>query len=200
MRSELDNQLYRIYRETDMRVNILSQRVAENVEVMAALDFSRWLLWSGFLDLLEAHSCDGPYKIDGAHLRWKCKELQSACQERFRTNDSEPHLTELQLQSINEKLNTIAGYLATAGRGRKGRQKRVKLKVISGGADDHRVQPTLSGEAHVNGAELAVHQVQGNGQGGFRLMTSRGNQPTSRPGALRLARAARLQTAKAVER
>jgi len=104
--------LHRIWSETDRRLDSLSDRVRGNVDVMAALDFSRWLFFSGLLELLEANSCEGLFKVDGPNLRWKCEELRRACQERFRLNDSKPHLEALQLQSIREKLDMMAGYLS----------------------------------------------------------------------------------------
>ena len=112
MRPDSEVQFHRIWSETNRRLDSLSDRVRENLEVMAALDFARWLFFSGLLELLEAHSCQGLLKVDGPNLRWKCQELQHDCQERLRLNDSKPHLEALQLQSIREKLDTMAGYLS----------------------------------------------------------------------------------------
>jgi hypothetical protein len=110
--TEQEIKLHRVWSETSTRLDVLRDRVSENKEVMAALDFARWLFWSGLLELLEMNSREGPLKVDGANLRWKCQELQSACQDRFRTNGSEPRLAETQLRSINEKLDMIAGFIS----------------------------------------------------------------------------------------
>jgi hypothetical protein len=112
MGSDNEVLMHRIWSETNRFLDDLSSRVAENRDVMPALDFARWLFFSGVLNLMEAHSCSGLLKVDGSNLRWKCQELQRACQERFRTNDSKPHLEALQLQSIHEKLNLMAGFLS----------------------------------------------------------------------------------------
>ena len=128
---------HRIWSETDSRLDILRARVAENKDVMAALDFARWLFWSGLLELLEANACSGFLKVDGANLRWKCRELQRECQERFRLNDNEPHIAALRLQSIDEKLNTMAGYLSklVAAGSASVQPGECELRVISGGLD-----------------------------------------------------------------
>ena len=104
--------LHRIWSETNNRLSTLSERVAENRSVDEAREFSNWLFWSGILELLERESCGGPLKVDGSNLRWKCKELEGQCQERYRLNDVRPHVEALQLQSIHEKLNLMAGYLS----------------------------------------------------------------------------------------
>ncbi len=164
MRTEAEINLHRIWRETNLRLDVLSQRVAENKDLAAALEFSRWLFWSGILDLLEANPSPEPLKVDGSHLRWKCEELGRAVTARWAQNDSEPHVATLQLQSINEKLDAIAGYLSRvpvsaprASLSPRSARRKSKLKVISGGlengavdGDKHRevfntaIQPQLS--------------------------------------------------------
>jgi hypothetical protein len=112
MRTDAEVNYHRIWTETNGRLDSLFARVAENKDVMSSLDFGRWLFWSGLLELLESNSCPGPLRVDGPLLRWKCVELQRRCTERFRLNDSEPRLETLQLQSLNEKLDLMAGYLS----------------------------------------------------------------------------------------
>jgi hypothetical protein len=130
--------LHRIWNETSSRLESLSKRVAENRDVMPALEFARFVIWSGICELLEANSSDGPLKVDGSHLRWQCRELQTQCTERFRLNDSEPHIEALQLQSIHEKINTLAGYLSklvVAGPAVV-QSSEPELKILPGGLDD----------------------------------------------------------------
>ncbi len=103
---------YQIYRQTANRLEVLSARVAENRDVMAASEFCRWLAGSGVLEFLEANPQPPPLNVDGPLLRWQCKELLSACNERFARNDAAPHVSGLELQSIHEKLNLVAGYLS----------------------------------------------------------------------------------------
>ena len=134
MQPEAHN-LHRIWRETDTRLDSLARRVAENRDVQPALEFARWLFWSGILELLEANACDGFLKVDGAHLRWRCEELQRQCTERYRLNDTKPHVEALQLQSIHEKLNLMAGYLSRLTVGPVQPAVTAPLQIISGGLD-----------------------------------------------------------------
>src|SRR5512133_1091057 len=101
-----------LYRETLTRLEVFERRVSENRDVMAASEFCRWLNFSGIFRILDAHPAPEPLKVDGAFLKWKSGEVLKACNDRFRTNDSKPHLAELQLQSLHDKLNTMAGYLS----------------------------------------------------------------------------------------
>lgn len=110
--------LHRIWLETSGRLDVLSKRVQEGRDVMAASEFARWLFFSGILKLLEANSQDGPLKIDGAFLRWKCEELIQQCNDRFRKNSAEPSFTEATFQSIHEKLDKIAGHVSGLSVGR----------------------------------------------------------------------------------
>jgi hypothetical protein len=135
MRTDAVVNLHRIWSETNRQLDSLSLRVAENRDVMPALDFAKWLFFSGLLELLEANACEGGLKVDGANLRWKCQELQHACQDRFAANDSKPHIEALQLQSIHEKLNTMAGYLAKLTVSGPAQVQQPQLNVISGGLD-----------------------------------------------------------------
>jgi len=135
--TDIEAKLHRIWSHVDLRLDVLTARVRENRDVMSASEFSRWLFGSGLLELLEANSCDGFLKVDGAHLRWKCEELTRQCADRFRLNDSQPHLEALQLQALHEKLNTVAGYLSrlVSGPGASSSPTVPPLQIISGGLD-----------------------------------------------------------------
>ena len=75
--------LHRIYRETMNRLDVLSRRVAEGRDVMAASEFARWLSFSGIIRLCEENACGGDLKVDGALLRWTCEQLIQQCNERI---------------------------------------------------------------------------------------------------------------------
>lgn len=139
VRSDNEVNFHRLWAETNRQVDSYAERVRENRDVMQALDFARYVLNCGVVQVLEPVACDGPLKVDPALLRWKAQELARACQERFRLNDSKPHLEALQLQSIHEKLNQVAGYLSRlvvlpAGSVRQ--EGGAGLRVISGGLED----------------------------------------------------------------
>jgi hypothetical protein len=113
--------LSQIYRETNSRLDILSRRVQEGRDCLAASEFCRWLLFSGILPLLKSHTNHetGLLKIDGAFLQWKCEELLSACNDLLRTNKFDGNFSAAYLQSLHEKIDameknqhSIAGYLS----------------------------------------------------------------------------------------
>jgi hypothetical protein len=103
--------LARIWRETLTRLESLDVAVQEAKRLDEALDFTRFVFWSGLLQLFKENPQPFPLKVDGPFLEWKCKELQSKVQERYRLNDGAPHIEETQLNAINRKLDIIAGHL-----------------------------------------------------------------------------------------
>jgi len=115
-RSQSEVDLHVLYTQTKQRLESFAECVRENKRVDEAVDFARWLQRSGILRLLESNAQGEPLKIDGAHLRYVCRELEKACTERYRMRDTQPHLDELQLKSMNQKLDTIAAYLAKVAR------------------------------------------------------------------------------------
>lgn len=103
----------RIYSETSNRIEVLSRRVQEGRDVLAASEFCRWFLFSGILDVLAENSSDAPLKVDAGHLRWKCQELLELCNDCLRSGSrGEPCLTAGYLQSLHDKVDVMAGYLA----------------------------------------------------------------------------------------
>lgn len=132
--------LHRIWRETINRLESLDRAVQESKRLDEALNFSRWVFWSGLCELCEQHSAPAPLKVDGAFLRWKCQDLQGKVQERFRLNDSAPHIEATELESINHKLDLIAGYISKLsppvdGNATAGNPAEPALRVIPGGVD-----------------------------------------------------------------
>src|SRR5262252_6463793 len=104
--------LHRLYSETHMRLDRYTRLVNEGKELMAALDFTRYLIWSGVIQILEQNAQDGPLKVDGSLIRWKCEELQRLVHDRFRSNDTAPHMATAELETLHDKLDKIAGYLS----------------------------------------------------------------------------------------
>ena len=103
---------YRLYNETKNRLETLSRRVSEGRDMVAASEFARWVFFSGIIQLCKENAVDGALKVDGALLEWTVNELVQKCNERHRTNSSAPTVTEAELKSVHEKLDTIAGYLS----------------------------------------------------------------------------------------
>jgi len=84
-------------------------RVAENRDVDQAVAFARFILNSRLPQVLEPQSRKDYLKVDGAFLRWKAEELERLCTERYRTNDQQPRLEALQLQSLHERQESLHG-------------------------------------------------------------------------------------------
>ena len=123
-----------LYRETNSRLDGLRLSVQECKGLDAALDFCRFLRWSGILKLLCAHSCSGPLPVDGPLLEWKASELMQEVQERFRSGDVQPHIDVAELARINYKLDLIAGQLSQVPTLPKVDAKGVPLRLMQGGA------------------------------------------------------------------
>ncbi len=101
-----------LYRETVNQLDRYGKAVAQGSALSEALNFTRYLLWSGITKVLEAHARPEPLKVDGAYVRWKAEELQRAVQERFKMNKTAPNVALSELESINHKLDLIAGHIS----------------------------------------------------------------------------------------
>ena len=78
-----------------------------------ALNFCRYVLWSGLIDLCNQHaSTDSGLECSGANLHTRAKALQQDIQDRFRKNNLSPAIQLPELEKINRKLDLIAGRLS----------------------------------------------------------------------------------------
>jgi len=87
-------------------LRIYDRRMREGKELMAALDFARYVLRSGIPNLLNE------YGLDGAKLRWLAQEIVDEVQDRFRRNDTGANLHGSEVATIDHKLDLIAGQLS----------------------------------------------------------------------------------------
>jgi hypothetical protein len=111
------------------------RRVQEGKGLEAALEFARYVFWSGIIELCEEYPQEHPLKVDGAMMRWKCEELQRKVQDRYRLNDGKPHIERTELEEINRKLDLIAGHVAKFSPPEQGALPcPPSLHVIDGGA------------------------------------------------------------------
>lgn len=99
---------YRIFTECCNRVNTYCKRVAEGRDVQSASEYARWLFFSGIIGLLKENSCDGPLKVDGAHLAWKVEDLTERCNQYFRSNGRSSGVSSSELESVHEKLARVS--------------------------------------------------------------------------------------------
>jgi len=71
--------LWKIWSETDRRLDSLAASVREGTQVDEASNFARWLRFSGILKMLEPFEQDVPLPIRARELARKCEDLVSAC-------------------------------------------------------------------------------------------------------------------------
>jgi len=113
MGQEADSvQMHWMWRETINRLDVHAKRVSENKGLDAALEFVNYLQTSGLVKFFERSSQPEPLKVDGSFLRWRCRELQNAVRDRYRTNDVLPHVEASELEAISRKLDVIAAGIA----------------------------------------------------------------------------------------
>jgi len=106
-------QLHWMWRETSNRLDVYARRVSEGKGLDSALEFVNFLQTSGLIKFFEASAQPAPLKVDGSFLRWRCRELQRAIQDRYRTKDAQPHVETSELEAISRKLDVIAAGIAT---------------------------------------------------------------------------------------
>jgi len=108
---ELTLSIHRIWLETSTRLGCYEKRVAEGVDLLPALDFAKFVFWSGIPQLCTLFPCTSEaLKADGDALKKRAKALQSLCEETL-TGEGTPRVHETQLEAINRKLDLIAGHV-----------------------------------------------------------------------------------------
>jgi hypothetical protein len=109
---EIDSyKLHRFWWHTANKLSALDRRVREGKDLDYAREFAVFVLNSGMVDIFEAHACAEPFKVDGAFIRWKTKELQTMVQDIWATKKTPP-VQSCTLDAINHKLDLIAGQVA----------------------------------------------------------------------------------------
>lgn len=108
-------QAYKLWRETRHMLTIYERRAREGKDLDAALEFARYVIWSGVVDVVNASAHLSPIAIDAAHLKWKAEDLQRTVQECYRTGKAKPQIELAEIEAINHKLDLIAGHIARNG-------------------------------------------------------------------------------------
>lgn len=101
-----------MWKETINRLDLFERLVQEGRALEPAVEFARFVLWSGLISFFEQNPQSAPLKCDGPLLRWKCEELQRCVTERYRLNDSSPRLGKGELETLHDKVDKLAGYVA----------------------------------------------------------------------------------------
>lgn len=106
-------ELHKLWSETDRHLESLASLVRECKSVDEASRFSRWLQFSGLLEILERNASVDLLPVDGCGLRRKCKNLIAACGELYRQGKARPGYAQSDIAEINRKLDVIAAHVAT---------------------------------------------------------------------------------------
>ena len=104
--------LHKVWLETYNRLETLRRRVNEGRSIDEASGFARWISFSGLIPLFKANAQDGFFKVDGALIESKVELVISMCNDRYRTNNTEPTFEQAELESLHEKIDRMAGYLS----------------------------------------------------------------------------------------
>lgn len=104
--------LWKIWSETDRRLDSLAQSVREGVQVDEASNFARWLRFSGILKLLEPFERDVPLPVHARELARKCEDLISECGDWYRLHErsNKPrdcYVSSSKLAAIEDDLRAI---------------------------------------------------------------------------------------------
>ena len=81
--------LHWIWRET-MNKLTSSPNMYKGRDLDAASNSAEWLSFSGLIDS-QSNAQDIPFKVDGSFMQWTVDQLVEQCNERFRTNSSDPN-------------------------------------------------------------------------------------------------------------
>jgi len=106
-----------LYRETISEIARQEKLACEGKDLEASLRLANYVLNSGLVPILKAYSQDVPVKIDGAHLQWRAEELQRTVRAFYVGQGHKPKIEMSEIESINHKLDLIAGYVAGLGNG-----------------------------------------------------------------------------------
>jgi hypothetical protein len=104
--------LWKLWSETDRRLDSLAQCVREGVQVDEASNFARWLRFSDILTLLQPHEQEVPLPIRATELRRKCEDLIYECGEWYRLHERsntprDAYISASQLAAIKDDLRAI---------------------------------------------------------------------------------------------
>jgi len=92
--------------QTKFQLETYARRVREGKDLMAALDFCRFLSRAGLANLLTESG------LEGARMRERIETLQTDIQERFQKNEIGGRLEGQDVLTIDHKLDLIAGQLS----------------------------------------------------------------------------------------
>lgn len=129
-------QLHWLWNETRRQLERYATRAGEQVDVQAAMDFARWIQFSGLIKLFKDNRQDEPRKVDGDAIDELVRNLIMDCGDYLKGNT--PGFVRVsQVESVSHKLDLIAAQLARisppAGETAAAGTAPPALRVIEGG-------------------------------------------------------------------
>lgn len=94
------------------KLDSYSERVRSGRDFDAAVEFARFILNSGLIQLLRPFDQSGVHAVDSSLLCHKATELQRMVCDAYRTGQAKPQARDTQLERIQHSLDLIAGQVA----------------------------------------------------------------------------------------
>jgi hypothetical protein len=102
----------KIYESCMARLASLAGRVRQGLDVEGALDFTRWLTFSGLPQLFDGYGSNSQLPVSRRDLDEASRKLAEQCLARIRSGDLSPQLDAAEIKSLAEKLTNIERVLA----------------------------------------------------------------------------------------
>jgi len=106
------HKLHWLYQETVNRLRTLDARAREGKSVDEASEFARWVRFSGLLWLFEAFKAPPPLEVSPDTVKRLISEVSADCEAHWKNEPRGPWVSRSELESINQKLDLMAGQLA----------------------------------------------------------------------------------------
>jgi len=104
-------QLHWLWNETRRRVEQLATRADEGVDIQPAMDFARWLQFSGLIKLFKDNPQSEPLKVDGELIDKRVRDLIMDCGDYLKLN-TPGFVRVCQIEAVNQKLDLLAAQVA----------------------------------------------------------------------------------------
>ena len=101
-----------LWKETYRRLETLGKRAREGKCVDEASEFARWLSFSGLIPLFKAYAAPDPLEVSHTKLERLIGDVLFECEQHWKRNPRGPWVSKSELESINQKLDLLAGRLA----------------------------------------------------------------------------------------
>jgi hypothetical protein len=106
--------LFKICRETTAYLENLHRGICDNRAgaITEAVNFARWLQFSGVVALLEAYPQPTPLAVDGKAVRRLTEDVIQACGERMHGGRPAYNPNDSRMDTLNAKLDLVLSQLA----------------------------------------------------------------------------------------